>query len=545
MNRYIKTIICLGLSLTFLSGCNNEIGEDIVLVYTSDVHCGIDDNIGYSSLASYVKQEKKVNKNFTLIDAGDAIQGALIGSLSKGKYIIEIMNELGYDIFTLGNHEFDYGMDALSEVVSSFNGDVLSCNISYTGKKENKLKEVKPYSIIDYGFAKVGYVGVTTPTTLVTSNPASFKEDNVVVYDFSENDLFEKVQQNIDECKKLGCKYVVLVTHLGYTDTYKPYTSIDLISNTSGAIAVLDGHSHQVVSCNYYPNKDGVQIPLCTPGYKMNVFSKMTITKSGDVQLGLISKYDPKDSDMDKLIEGINKKIDDDTKKVVATSDLALSIYDESGIRIARNREIGLGDLCADAIRDVGDSDIAVLNGGGLRDNLKDGDLTFGDIKKVFPFNNTLCTVRASGQNILDYLEFAARKTEEEYCKDGKALGENGAFAQVSGLKYTINTSIPSSVVTTSEGNFVEVSGERRVKDVFVLENDNYVPIDSSKIYRVSSLNFILINGGDGANMFMNCEVLNPNIMMDSEALIYYIASVMQGKLKDTYGSTGERIKII
>ncbi|MBE6133681.1 MAG: bifunctional metallophosphatase/5'-nucleotidase [Erysipelotrichaceae bacterium] len=545
MNRYIKTIICLGLSLTFLSGCNNEIGEDIVLVYTSDVHCGIDDNIGYSSLASYVKQEKKVNKNFTLIDAGDAIQGALIGSLSKGKYIIEIMNELGYDIFTLGNHEFDYGMDALSEVVSSFNGDVLSCNISYTGKKENKLKEVKPYSIIDYGFAKVGYVGVTTPTTLVTSNPASFKEDNVVVYDFSENDLFEKVQQNIDECKKLGCKYVVLVTHLGYTDTYKPYTSIDLISNTSGAIAVLDGHSHQVVSCNYYPNKDGVQIPLCTPGYKMNVFSKMTITKSGDVQLGLISKYDPKDSDMDKLIEGINKKIDDDTKKVVATSDLALSIYDESGIRIARNREIGLGDLCADAIRDVGDSDIAVLNGGGLRDNLKDGDLTFGDIKKVFPFNNTLCTVRASGQNILDYLEFAARKTEEEYCKDGKALGENGAFAQVSGLKYTIDTSIPSSVVTTSEGNFVEVSGERRVKDVFVLENDNYVPIDSSKIYRVSSLNFILINGGDGANMFMNCEVLNPNIMMDSEALIYYIASVMQGKLKDTYGSTGERIKII
>lgn len=545
MNRYIKTIICLGLSLTFLTGCNNEIGEDIVLVYTSDVHCGIDDYIGYSSLASYVKQEKKVNKNFTLIDAGDAIQGALIGSLSKGKYIIEIMNELGYDIFTLGNHEFDYGMDALSEVVSSFNGDVLSCNISYTGKKENKLKEVKPYSIIDYGFAKVGYVGVTTPTTLVTSNPASFKEDNVVVYDFSENDLFEKVQQNINECKKLGCKYVVLVTHLGYTDTYKPYTSIDLISNTSGAIAVLDGHSHQVVSCNYYPNKDGVQIPLCTPGYKMNVFSKMTITRSGDVQLGLISKYDPKDSDMDKVIEGINKKIDDDTKKVVATSDLALSIYDESGIRIARNREIGLGDLCADAIRDVGDSDIAVVNGGGLRDNLKDGDLTFGDIKKVFPFNNTLCTIRASGQNILDYLEFAARKTEKEYSKDGKVLGENGAFAQVSGLKYTIDTSIPSSVVTTSEGNFVEVSGERRVKDVFVLENDNYVPIDSSKMYRISSLNFILINGGDGANMFMNCEVLNPNIMMDSEALIYYIASVMQGKLKDTYGSTGERIKII
>ena len=100
-------------------------------------------------------------------------------------------------------------------------------------------------------------------------------------------------------------------------------------------------------------------------------------------------------------------------------------------------------------------------------------------------------------------------------------------------------------MVTNSEGYFVEVSGERRVKDVLVLDGDNYVPIDSNKMYRISSVNFILINGGDGANMFMNCEVLNPNIMMDSEALTYYIASVMQGKLKDTYGTTGERITII
>ncbi|MBE6136585.1 MAG: bifunctional metallophosphatase/5'-nucleotidase [Erysipelotrichaceae bacterium] len=543
--KLLFSAFSLSLVAPFLFGCSNNGYENIVVVYTTDVHCGIEDNIGYASLASYVKQEKKVNKSFTLIDAGDAIQGALVGSLSNGKYIIEIMNDLGYDIYTLGNHEFDYGMDAIKEVVDEFSGDVISCNVSYTGKKENKLKEVKPYSIVDYGFAKVGYVGVTTPSTIVTSAPSTFKEDGEIVYSFSADNLFEKVQQNIDECKNKGCKYVVLVSHLGSTDNYKPYTSVELINNTSGAIAVLDGHSHQVIDCSYYPNKDGINIPLCTAGYKMNAFGRMTIAPNGDVHLGLISKYDDKDVSTLQTIETIEKKIEEDTKKVVATSDLALSIYDESGIRIVRSRETGLGDLSTDAFREVGDTDIAIINGGGIRDNLKDGDLTFGDIKTVFPFGNNLCTIKANGQTILDYLEFTSRKTEKEYSKDGRAFGENGAFAQVSGLKYTIDTSIPSSVVTTDDGIFIKIDGPRRVKDVLILDGDQYVPIDINKFYTITSLNFVLIQGGDGANMFMKCEVLNPNIMLDNEALTYYIVNVLKGHLKDIYSTTGDRITVL
>ena len=168
----IAILVVLVLLIALLiPACSNKVEDsDIVIVYTTDVHCGIDDNIGYASLAAYVKKTKQVSKNLTLIDAGDAMQGNLIGSLSKGKYIIDIMNALNYDLYAIGNHEFDYGIDELSQRIDDFNGEFISCNLSYTGSKGNKISKVKPYSIKDYGFAKVGYVGVTTPTTLVTNN---------------------------------------------------------------------------------------------------------------------------------------------------------------------------------------------------------------------------------------------------------------------------------------------------------------------------------------------------------------------------------------
>ena len=547
MKRFSKIIVTIFITLvTFtFSSCSSGIEKgDIVIIYTTDVHCGVDDNIGYSSLSAYVKKTKELNENVTLVDAGDAIQGNMIGNVSKGKYIIDIMNELNYDLYVLGNHEFDYGLDELKDRISEFNGDVISCNVSYTGQNENKLSEVKPYSIVDYGFAKVGYVGVTTPTVTTVSNPSTFKENDEIVYSFAGSNLFEVVQNNIDECHRLGCNYVVLVTHLGYLDNYSPNSSPELIANTTGVDAVIDGHSHQTLPCNYYENKTGDLVPLCTAGYKMNAFGRITITKNGDIHLGIITSYPDKDEIIENKIVKISSKIEEETNQVVATNDLDLSLYDDAGIRMARSREIGLGDLVADSFRYVLDSDIAFVNGGGLRDNLKKGELTYGAIKNVLPFDNTLCIVMASGQRILDYLEFVSRKTESEYSDGTKAIGENGGFAQVSGLKYTIDTSIESSVVTDSTGAYVSIEGQRRVKDVMILENGQYVEIDLNKQYTITAANFILLEGGDGANMFMDCKVIAKNVMLDSEALTKYIVDVLHGNLKDQYENSGNRITI-
>ena len=539
------SLLLLGLlSLSFLSGCGNS-GEDIVIFYTTDVHCAVDDNIGYAALRSYVKREKETSKNVTLVDAGDATQGSLIGSLSKGEYIFDIMNALDYELFTLGNHDFDYGLDNLKERIDQFEGEVLSCNVSYSGQGENKLSGVKPYSILSYGDVKVGYVGVTTPSTLVTSTPANSKENGKTVYSFGEDDLAGIVQSNVDACRAKGCKYVILLSHLGYSDNYSPYSSPEIIASLSGVTAVLDGHSHQKVECNYYKDAKGNSVPLCTAGYHMDSVGKVILKPDGKVEMGLITASIDGDLETIKLIDGLKAKLDEDLKKVVAHSDLSLSIADANGIRMARSREVGLGDLVADAFREVSGSDIGFINGGGVRDDIHEGDLTYGDIKKVLPFDNQLVTVWASGQNILDYLEFASRKTKKEYAVDGKADGENGAFAQTSGLRYAIDTAVESTVRTDETGNFVSVDGARRVKNVAVLKNGEYAPIDPAARYKVTSISFILRDGGDGANMFQRCEVINPNVRLDSEALTYYLVDVLHGNLKDKYQAVGERISIL
>ena len=185
-----KTFLVVSFLALSLVGCNANKDKDIVILYTSDVHCGIDKNIGYDSLSAYKKQLEKDNY-VTLMDTGDNISGDFIGAVSKGEYIIDLMNEVGYDSMTLGNHEFDYGMDILSQRVEQFKGDVLSCNFKYIGKKENKFNKVKPYKIISYGKKKVGFVGVTTPFTIVDSTPSYFQEDNEFAYSFTGDNAEE------------------------------------------------------------------------------------------------------------------------------------------------------------------------------------------------------------------------------------------------------------------------------------------------------------------------------------------------------------------
>ena len=182
---------------------------------------------------------------------------------------------------TVGNHEFDYGIDVLSERINEFIGDVVSCNVSYIGKHENKLNKVKPYVIKKYGNRSVGFVGITTPQTLTASNPKNFMEDDEIVYDFASSTVehfFELVQKNIDDCKRAGADYIILLSHLGSKDVYKPYTSIELIEKTSGYIAVLDGHSHSDLAwTTEYKNKDGETVYLVDTGYKLNEFASFWI----------------------------------------------------------------------------------------------------------------------------------------------------------------------------------------------------------------------------------------------------------------------------
>ena len=361
--------------------------KDISIIYTTDVHCGVDTNLGYAKVADY--KNKLAETNYVaLVDAGDYLQGEFIGAISKGEYVMEIINEMNYDVVTLGNHEFDYGIDVLKSRLTEFKGEVVSCNFSYIGNKENKLNMVKPYVIKEYGIKKVAYIGITTPETLTASDPKLFLEDGKVAYDFgakTAENFYNLIQENIDECKEEGADYVIALSHLGSPESFKPFSSIDVIKNTTGVDAFLDGHSHIDLPWTKEKNKDNKDTLLVDTGYKLNEFASLTISKDGEISYEFINSYDSLDEDMDEFVKGIKAKAEEAGDKVVAHIDTDLN-----GDRLfVRTREAPIGNLIADAYRYYGESDIAVVNGGGIRTGLTKGDVTYEDIMNVHPFGNT------------------------------------------------------------------------------------------------------------------------------------------------------------
>lgn len=523
--------------------------NDIVILYTNDIHCEIEGNITFSNLSSYKESALKKTPYVTLVDCGDANQGEVIGSVSKGEYIIDIMNAVGYRFAILGNHEFDYGMDQLKNNINKFNGEYLGCNLTYSGSGENALSEVKPYEIINYDGISVAYIGVTTPYTTASSNPSYFMENGEFVYGFTTgNDgqnFYDVVQKNIDECISNGASYVVVLSHLGDGEEYSPYSSTDLINNTTGIDVVLDGHAHSAIPSKYEENKDGEDVLLSSTGTKLTNFGQLVITRDGFISTTLISKYEKVDEDIENYVNEIKSLYQDEMNKVVAESLVDLNGYTLDNIRLVRIRETNIGNLCADAYRIVTGADIGIVNGGGVRANIDKGEVTYEDIISVNPYGNMLCVVEATGQEILDSLEVGSHRVKGIIEEGGLATGEYGGFHNVSGLKYTIDTSIDSTVVFDENNMFVEITGERRVKDVYVLNKDGeYEVLDPNKIYTVASHNYLIKSGGDGISIFMDNNLLLDEGMSDYQVVISYIVDYLNGVIDEKYESTEGRITV-
>lgn len=507
--------------------------NNIVILGTSDVHCGIDQNIGYAGLAAYKKALAETHNYVALVDAGDAIQGDTIGTLSKGEYIVDIMNEVGYDVVTPGNHEFDYGMDQfLNVIVPKMKATYVSANF---------MKDDKPvfdtYKMMTFGEKKVAFVGISTPETLVKSTPTYFQDKfGNYIYDFCNDStgdkLYKAVQTAVDAAKKAGADYVVAVAHLGDDEASAPWTSMDVIKNTKGIDVLMDGHAHSTV-VKSVKNKDGKSIKMVATGTKLENIGKIVIAENGTITAEYVGADVAKDKDADitKFVDGIKAKYKELENKVVAKTDVDLIIADQNENRLIRSQETNLGDLCADAYKNVLGADIAFVNGGGIRTSIAKGNITYGQIIAVHPFGNMACVVEATGQQILDALEFGSRNV-------GK--GENGGFLQVAGLTYNINTYLESTVEENDKGEFVKVAGKYRVFDVKV----NGETLDLAKTYTLASHNYMLKNGGDGFVMFKNNKILQDEVMIDNQVLINYIQNNLKGVVDSSYAQAQGRINI-
>ena len=523
--------------------------EDIVILYTNDVHCAVDADIGYAGLAAYKNWVQEKTPYVTLVDCGDALQGDAIGAVSRGEYLVDIMNQVGYDLAVPGNHEFDYGMEQFSHLLEKAQAQYLGCNIRYTGEGTSAVSSLKPYEIVSYGDTDVAFVGVLTPESIIKSTPAYFMDAaGRFVYDFyggSGQELYAQVQKTVDECRENGADYVVVLAHLGDDEGSAPFRSTDLIAATSGIDAVLDGHSHSVLPCDVVENQDGDKVLLSSTGTGLANIGQLVITAGGEITAGLIGDLPDRDAATDSFVKGIQSQYEAELERVVAHTDVPLTTLSETGIRLIRSRETNLGDLCADAYRTMAGADIAFVNGGGIRADIGAGDITYGDIIAVHPYGNTLCVAEVTGQEILDALEMASRAVMAETDDGDDAVGENGGFLQVSGLRYTVDTSIPSAVEVDEVGMFLSCGEPRRVRDVQVLQLDgSYAPLDPNKTYTLASHNYLIKQGGDGLNMFMDNTLTINEGMLDYQVLITYITDRLGGTVGSEYARPQGRITV-
>ena len=511
--------------------------KDIIILYTNDVHCGVDDNLGYAGLAYCADEARKLTPYVTLVDAGDWAQGGTIGSISQGRYIIEIMNALGYDVAVPGNHEFDYGWGMFENFSRNLKCGLTACNIRDLRTGELVLK---PYRILTYGDVKVAFVGAATPETTVKSTPSSFMDENgKYIYDFDGDKTGEKliasIQKAVDNARAEGADYVILVGHLGeYEDVTEVWSTPYIAPRTRGIDVFIDGHSHEVTPAMHVKNADSKDVIITQTGTKLTHVGKLTISTEGRIKTELLTGFDGRDEAITEIVSSIKARYEDTLKQHLTYTSFDLRAMDDEGTWLLRDAETNLCDIVTDAIlasareTKTGRADIALMNAGGMRANIMPGEVTFRQALEVLPFNNTVCISEVSGQTILDELECGVRLLP----------ARSGGFLHGAGITYTADSTVPTPVKLDDRNRMTSIEGKRRVKDVRI----NGEPLDPEKTYKVASLNFVIREGGDG-HVFAGAKLIEPDYITATDAFAHYMRDFQ--RLPERYRTQQGRIRFV
>lgn len=536
--KYLYLLIAIPF-LAFCVSCNNEddyindepsISNPIVVIYENDAHCAVD---GYAKLAAIREQQKTLTPYVTTVSCGDFIQGDLVGAISTGEHIIDIMNQVNYDFVTLGNHEFDFGIPRIFELTEKLNAQVLNAN--FREVQTNQLV-FTPYEIVTYENVDIAYIGLTTTSTLSISPKKFQDESGAFVYDFSKNTFYETAQNSINQARQEGADYVVVLSHLGDVPDNDHPNSLSLIAQTTGIDVVLDAHSHNYIPDTLIYNEAGHPVLMSSTGTKFQGIGVLTLSAEGEfsTRIESLENVTP-DAGIQAFVDEIKAKVESEGNTLMGHSEVSLPTHTPTDTRMVRDRETAIGNFCADAFRIVLDTDIAFINGGGIRDSISRGEVTFNDLKAVFPFGNTASIGSMTGKQLLDVLEYSVSQLPSE----------SGEFMHVSGLKFEVNASIPSPVFTDENGLFAGVNDTgRRVSNIQILnKKGTYEPIDLTRTYTIAGFNYHLVDGG-GLGILSGASILAPDMGQDIEILSIYMQQYLGGRIDRRYANTEGRIFI-
>ena len=347
MKSILKTLL-LVCALGPCAGLKAQTWQDrsIVVLYENDVHCAVD---GYAKLAG-LRDAIADTAHVVLVSNGDYVQGMTVGAISKGQYVVDIMQTMGYDAITLGNHEYDYGMERMFQLLRQVPAPIVCANL-YDMKNEHLV--YAPYVIKRVGNKKIAFVGASTPTSMETEAYAFRDDEGKTIYDLQIESIPTMVQKAVDEARRAGADYVILDSHLGEEPTDRNSDSHYVVANTTGIDIVLDGHSHAVIVADTVMNKAGKPIVVTQTGTKFANVGKLVITPDGKMTTSLIpiESVTEKNAYVAQVTDSIHALLNEQTSRVICQSEVPLRILDDEGHEIARMGETNAGDIVTDAYR--------------------------------------------------------------------------------------------------------------------------------------------------------------------------------------------------
>ena len=450
---------------------------EVTILHTNDLHAhyepfepwGEPVQGGVAHLATAIGSVRDDADNLLLLDAGDQFQGTLYFTVGGANVVADVMNELGYDVMAIGNHEFDSGPAELARLIDLADFPVLSANTDAMADAD-LADEILPYELFFFGREVVAVVGLTTEYTSISSSPGS----NVQFLD-----VISTAQQTAQELEEAGINKIIALTHLGYE------RDLELAASVHGIDVIVGGHSHTML--DEYPvvafSASGEPVLVVTAYEWGKLLGRLNVMFTADGLVGsfsgeliVIEESISEDDDMLELLAEYRPAIDELMTTIVGATDVALNGARED-IRV---RETNLGNLICDAMlwktRDF-DTTLAIQNGGGIRASIPRGMITMGQVLGVLPYGNQITVIGLSGKQVCEALENGVSQVE-----DG-----SGRFPHVGGMRYTFDPT-------------AEIASRVTVVEVWDEASEGFIPIEPATIYQLATNNFIA-KGGDDFSM--------------------------------------------
>ena len=526
MQRNAALLLALVLSLALIAPLGaQEDSYELTIMHTNDVHAehepGRSGDGGAARQATVVRQIRDEVANHLLLDGGDRFTGTLFHIQWLGQDSAQIMNMIGYDAMTLGNHEFDNGDEVLAAFVDALEFPVVTANVDFSDSSLLADK-IEPMVTLEVGDGSIGIIGLVTPESEILSSPGP-----ELVFEY---DLVSVTQNAVDALTAAGVNKIILVTHIGYE------ADVEVAQQVSGVDVVVGGHTNTFLSNTYngaqgeYPtvlaSASGEPVLVVQASTKTRYLGRLDVEFDGGGVLSdwdgdaiLLSRYITPAPDVSDLVAGLAEPINELRSRVVGESTIVL----EGNRSVCRVEECNLGNFIADALREETGAQIVYMNGGGIRSSIDAGEITMGEILTVQPFGNVTSTFGLSGADVIAMLENSVSRIQLNEQGQVQRSGGSGRFLQLSGARFSVD---PTQEV-----------GSRIVSVEVLNDAGEYEALDPDAIYSMAGNNFVR-NGGDGYSVLEE-NAINPydggrvdfNVTLDYIVANSPVAPVTEGRI--------------